>query len=60
MKNEEKKGFRPLSNKLELGLGRNLEEGRSFDENKGFGLREKKEVSRSLSLNKTGLTFEYI
>ena len=60
MKNKEKKGFRPLTNELELGLGRNLEERRSFDEKEGFGLREKREVSRCLSLNKTRLTLEYI
>jgi len=60
MKNKEKNGFRPLTNKLELGLGWNLEKRRSFNEKEGLGLREKREVLRCLSLNKTGLTLKYI
>jgi len=56
MKDEEKKGFRSLSNKFELENGWKLEERMIFLEKKGFGSREKREVSRCLSLNKTRLT----
>ena len=47
---------------IDLNLKRveNLKGRRIFLEKKGFGFREKREVSRCLSLNKTGLTFEYI
>ena len=50
MKNEKKKRFRTLSKRLRLGLGRNLEGKRVFGEKVRFGLREKKERSRCLSL----------
>ena len=44
----EKSRYRSLTKELELGIGRNLE-GRSFDEKKLFGLREKREESKYLS-----------
>ena len=58
MKKEEKKGFRPFTNELELGLGWNLEE-RSCDENEGFGSREKKERSKYLSKKWIGFNLKY-
>ena len=48
--NEEKRRYRSHTNRLEFGMGRNLEGKRDFCEKKRFGLREKREVSRYLSL----------
>ena len=46
----ENEGFRAHTNKLELGMGRNLKEKKKFCEKVRFGLREKGEVSRCLSV----------
>ena len=46
----EREQFQNTTNILELGIGRNLEGMEDFDEEKWFGLREKRERSRYLSV----------
>ena len=50
MKDEEKKRLRQLTEGFELGKGRNLEEKNVYGEKKVFGLREKRERSKYLSM----------
>ena len=50
MKDEEKKRLRQLTEGFELGKGRNLEEKKVYGEKKVFGLREKRERSKYLSM----------
>ena len=60
MRKEKKKRFRSHTNKLDLGMGRNLKGKKDFCEKRGFGSREKSERSRYLSSSKTRSTLEYI
>ena len=60
MENEEKKGLRPLTNEYDLGIGRKWDRKKDFLEGKGFGLRERRELSKSLSERQTKLTLKYI
>ena len=50
MNEEEKMRFGTLTKEWMLGQGRSLEGKRDFCEKKRFGLREKREVTRYLSL----------
>ena len=50
MRKEKENSFRTLTNILELGIGRNLDGMEDFDEEKWFGLREKRERLRYLSV----------
>ena len=60
MKEDERKRFSTHTSELKFGIGRILQVKKDFGERKGFGLREKRDRSRYLSLNKTGLTLNYI
>ena len=60
VKDEEKKGFRPLTNRFELEKCRKLEEIKVFGDKIRIGWKEKREVSRCLSFKKTRLTLMYI
>jgi len=55
MRKEKKKGFRPLTRGLKLDRGRKRDWKKDFGEKERFGLREKREVSRHLSLKRFGL-----
>ena len=50
MRNERKKKFRPLTKGLKLDRGRKYDGKKDFGENGWFGSREKREISRYLSL----------
>ena len=60
MKEDERKRFRTHTSELKFGIGRILQVKKDFGERKGFGSREKRDRSRYLSLNKIGLTLNYI
>ena len=60
MRKEEQKGLRPLTNELKLEKGQKRGGKNDFNEEKGFGSREKRELLKCLSENKSGLTLEYI
>ena len=60
MKDEEKKRFGPLTNKLKLGIGRKSEGMTDFGEERVLWLREKREISKCLSESEIELTLEYI
>ena len=56
MRNEGNKRFRPHINKLEL----EIEGMKDFSEERRFGSREKREISKCLSESEIWLTLEYI
>ena len=58
MRKEKRKSFRSHTNRLELGMGQNLEGLKDFNEKKRFGLRDKSVRSRYLSLSKTGFSID--
>ena len=56
----ENERFKALTKGLRLGLGQNLEWEKVSVENKRFGMREKRDRSRYMSLGKTGSDLRYI